>query len=391
AHLLATAGAPPSVVAGARMALERGRGRSSVPVRTTILGTTFGLAALVATATFGSSLTHLVNTPALSGWTFDAVMGTGAATPELVGALRSDPNVTQFSFGTLPDIELAGVDHVAALAFSPGPIQPAIADGRLPRTADEIALAGPTLERLHLRLGDPVSARAFSDQQRPVGTPRTLNIVGKVVMPRFFFSPGRTGEGASFTMEAVRAYDRGLPTDGVFVRVRGPLDASLEELYARVAKATGESPFVLKRQQPRELLDLQRVSNLPFVLAAVLALLAAATLAHTLVSSIRRRSREIAVLRTLGFVRAQVRSALLWQATVVALVALVIGIPAGIEIGRVAWQAFVHGLQFVPSVHIPVVSTLILTGASLLAANLIAALPARAAARMTPATALRTE
>ena len=60
---LARAGAPPSVVVGASRALERGRGRTSVPVVTALLGTVVAVTALVATAVFGASLSNLVSTP----------------------------------------------------------------------------------------------------------------------------------------------------------------------------------------------------------------------------------------------------------------------------------------------------------------------------------------
>jgi hypothetical protein len=70
---LARAGAPPSVVVGTSRALERGRGRASVPVVTALLGTVVAVTALVATAIFGASLSNLVSTPALYGmnWQVD--------------------------------------------------------------------------------------------------------------------------------------------------------------------------------------------------------------------------------------------------------------------------------------------------------------------------------
>ena len=43
------------------------------------------------------------------------------------------------------------------------------------------------------------------------------------------------------------------------------------------------------------------------VLAGLLALLSAATLIHILLTAVRRRARDLAILRTLGFVGSQVR------------------------------------------------------------------------------------
>ena len=62
-ELVARAGAPASAVVGVRNALDRGRGRTSVPVATALVGATVAVIALVATSVFGASLTHLVSTP----------------------------------------------------------------------------------------------------------------------------------------------------------------------------------------------------------------------------------------------------------------------------------------------------------------------------------------
>ena len=64
AEASARAGFPVTLTAGVRMALERGRGRTSVPVRTTIGGAIVGLGAMVAALVFGASLGHLLGSPA---------------------------------------------------------------------------------------------------------------------------------------------------------------------------------------------------------------------------------------------------------------------------------------------------------------------------------------
>jgi ABC-type lipoprotein release transport system permease subunit len=85
---------------------------------------------------------------------------------------------------------------------------------------------------------------------------------------------------------------------------------------------------------PTDVQNLGRVGSLPDVLAGLLALLAASALAHLLVTSIRQRRRDLAVLKTLGFVRSQVSAAVAWQATTVAVVALAVGMPLGFALGR---------------------------------------------------------
>ena len=127
------------------------------------------------------------------------------------------------------------------------------------------------------------------------------------------------------------------------------------------------------------------------MLAGLLGLVAAGTLIHTLVSSVRRRRRDLAVLRALGFVRSQVGLTIVWQATTIVVIALAVGLPLGVVAARLGWRAFVDQLGYVPNPVIPLLAVLLTIPVAILLSNLIAGIPARAAARMRPAEALREE
>ena len=73
---------------------------------------------------------------------------------------------------------------------------------------------------------------------------------------------------------------------------------------------------------------------LPRALAAFLAVLAALAVVHALVSTVRMRRQDLAVLRTLGFERRQLGSTLVWQATTIGVVGLAVGVPLGLVVGR---------------------------------------------------------
>ena len=130
--------------------------------------------------------------------------------------------------------------------------------------------------------------------------------------------------------------------------------------------------------------DLSGVSGLPLILAFVLMLLACGIIAHTLLTSVRRRRRDLAILKTVGFVTRQVRATVAWQATALACAGLIVGVPLGLLAGRWAWILFASQEAIVPA---PVISplTLLAIPAVLLLANAIAAIPARSAARTQPA------
>src|SRR5207249_814848 len=103
------------------------------------------------------------------------------------------------------------------------------------------------------------------------------------------------------------------------------------------------------------------------------------------------RRRDLAILKTLGFVRRQVSTTVAWQATTVAVVALAVGVPVGLAVGRWTWTFFAGQLGVIPQAVVGVASTVIVVPAVILAGNLIAAVPGRLAAGTGPAQILRTE
>ena len=118
---------------------------------------------------------------------------------------------------------------------------------------------------------------------------------------------------------------------------------------------------------------------------------AVAALTLTLVASVRQRRRDLALLKTIGFVRRQLASAVAWQATVAAVVGIVIGIPLGLVVGRVLWDLFARQISAVPYPTVSVPSVVVVAAGTVLLANLVAAIPARTAARTPTAVLLREE
>ena len=144
-------------------------------------------------------------------------------------------------------------------------------------------------------------------------------------------------------------------------------------------------------QQPPRIADLDRVRGVPFAVAAVLGLLGVLTLTHLAVSSVRERRRDLATLKALGFDRRQVRATVGWQTTVVTTAGAVVGVPIGVLIGRIAWSAVVDGLHLPPAPVVPVPAVLAVVITTLVLANVVAAVPGRAAARTPAAVALRAD
>ena len=129
----------------------------------------------------------------------------------------------------------------------------------------------------------------------------------------------------------------------------------------------------------------------PLVLALAMAGAAVLSLALALLSSVRQRRHELALLKALGLTRHQVRATVAWQASSILLLAVLAGMPLGVAGGRWAWSSFASSLGVVPVTVIPAPALLAGALVLLIAGNLLTALPATVAARTRPAALLRTE
>ena len=393
ADRLARAGMPAPTVTGVRLALEPGRGRSAVPVRTVLLGVTLGVAVLAAALAFQASLSGLLTSPEDYGLRWDALVtedfGTDARTH--ASKLEANPMIGSFAAGSIGvplDIGDHRVEAIAVVDVESSGLAK-ILEGREPHGDDEIVLGTRTLDSIGKRVGDRIDV-AVSGTDAPA-----FRIVGRGVTPPIGDS-GSFGEGAVLDYSAlVRIVDdpatveeEAPPPDQLFIRFAPGVSPAAG--LARLNKDFGAGP-VDAPAGPLDLVNFGRVKNLPLILAGLLALLASATLVHALVTAITRRRRDLAILKTLGFVRRQVKASVAWQATTLAGVAIAIGVPIGIVLGRALWTVLANDIGVVPSPRSGLAPNLLLIPLGIALANVIALIPARSASRTQPAVVLRTE
>lgn len=381
ARELARAGVGPVAVTGVRMALEPGRGRTSVPVRAALIGTAVGVAGVVATLIFGASLDRLVDTPSRYGWDWDVLVNTRLPAE----TVRRDPAVAGVTEARYTRLEIGGhpVNAVGVHRIE-GSVLPTVLRGRAPRGAGEVALGRRTLDDLDLEIGD--RAHATGSEGRGA-----LLVVGEAVFASVDDRPV-LAEGAVLTeagLSRFRVNDaQGSGGFSVYL-VRFAPGADQRAARRRLTRASGDAVGGVKL--PPEVDHLTQVDRLPFVLAGFLALLAVLALTHALVTSVRRRRRDLAILGALGFVRRQVEAAVASQAATVALVGLAVGVPLGVVAGRLAWGRVAGGLGVATDPAVPVLALALTIPAAVVLACLVAVLPARAAARTRPAVVLRAE
>ncbi len=412
------AGLPPAGVAGLRFALEPGRGRTAVPVRSVMAGAVLAAMVGVATLTFAASLGYLVSHPRLYGWNFSYALystdGWGPFPPALTNPrLHADRQIAATTGVYFLTVQIDGQTVPVILSPVRAAVAPAPLSGHALDGPGQIVLGPSTLAQLHVRVGGQVTVQLGS-----VIKNTRLRVVGTAALPAIGDTLSVHPSLSTGAILPVQVVSRAALLDGgaesgpnaIFVRLRPEVSpaagfAALQKV-ARSYDAIAHSPAVLRQagptalelqasvlpaQRPAEIVNYKTMGAMPAILATGLAAGAVAGLGLTLIASVRRRRRDLALLKTLGFTRAQLAAAIAWQATVTAAAGLLVGLPLGIAAGRWLWLAFARQLSAVPDPVIPVVSVALTAVAALVLANLVAALPGRAAARTPAAAILRAE
>ena len=128
------------------------------------------------------------------------------------------------------------------------------------------------------------------------------------------------------------------------------------------------------------LANIRTLINLIYALLALAVFIALLGIANTLALSIFERTRELGLLRAVGMTRSQLRSAVRWEATIIALLGTTLGLAIGTGFG---W-AIVEALegQGITEFQLPVGQFVVITVIAALAGVAAAILPARRAARL---------
>ena len=401
---LSTAGAPASTLIGVRHALEPGAGRAAMPVSSALVGAILAVAALCATAVFGASLTHLTETPSQYGRQFDAwfsVNGTGTAsqnerlldrarTPRHRGDHRGprEPRPHQREGGRwhrrteLPRPPPADDDRRTAprrRRRSRARCEDHGAGGRPHR------VVGP---RDHLAPRNGEGRNRMVPDRRHGSPPTRLQCSGAGHRsslhprrpPRRTLRAGRPPEGLPDESTSRR---RGRLPGAHGARVEraggpGPIEPGLP--------VAGEPPF-----PPTDLVNFGEAVNFPLIFGFIAVLFGAATLLHLLLTTLSQRRQEMGLLKSLGMIRRQVAYTVSWQTTTVAIIGIVVGVPLGVAAGRLVWHTFATNLGVFAG---PVTTAWVIVtvaAATLVAANLLAVVPAVIAAPVPAARLLKAE
>jgi predicted lysophospholipase L1 biosynthesis ABC-type transport system permease subunit len=369
-------------------------------VRPALVGAVVGVLGIVGTMSIDHGIRDALAHPQRAGVTFDALV---MPNPNHFTATNVDSKLIadltaaagNGNAAAVLDRNVIDVSGIGVPAFSvrppvgvaETPIQFTTTSGRAPRDLGEAAIGPATADALHVGVGSTVTV---GDKRRPV------RIVGKALFPNDVHSEFDEG-----LWLAPQQYDAVVPpyTPGsnapiqraVAVRFGGAVDPA--KAVSHLQQAIGQQvQDVSPSDVPVELTNLRNIRTLPVVLAGFLALLAVAALSHVLVTSVRRRRRDFAVLRAMGLSRRATRLVLNSQATAIGLFGLLVGVPLGLALGRTGWRLV---SERVPLANVPPLALLaivVLVPATLVTVNTLALWPGQLVGRRRmPAEALRTE
>ncbi|HEY8061004.1 MAG TPA: ABC transporter permease, partial [Acidimicrobiales bacterium] len=299
------------------------------------------LTGVVAVATFAASLDHLIATPALYGfgWDEDIVLqAEGEAIAEEEGPrLAADERVSGLSEYRIFEISFGGDQRIGGLAVErlEGDVAPTLLAGRLPTARDEIAVDPSSLDGPGPELGDVLNTPDLSD----IAALRVVGLLTGTGLGSFVVSPEAAEDLHADVSEAGFLLTWADGVDGAAARA---------DLAGRFAEVEAPRPTA-------EVLNLSGVRGVPLALGGFFILIGLATAGHTMVITGRRRRRDLAITRALGFTRRQAVAVLVGETGTVGTVGLILGLVVGTALGRLVWRSVADALRVVPTVIVPVV------------------------------------
>jgi putative ABC transport system permease protein len=308
-------GAGPVVLGGVKDATQR-------PLRTTLaaLSVVLAVVAMLVTLSFGATVDRATSNPDLTGDPWDAVVvpAEGTEHGELTAAIAAVPGVVGW-FGESGDRRVVDGEVLLARAVwgDPAAAGYVIREGRNMTAAGE-ALAGyGLLQRLGREVGDTVVVDVED-------VSIDVRIVGR------YSETEDTGEVLLFRSESLAgAFPEALPD---VYHVVGAAGTDREQLAASLQSALGDEVSVRPLVVEADEMDAFAITF--WSVAALVLAVALANLGATVLLGVRERSRDLGVLRAIGFTPSQLVASTAISTLLLVLAAVVVGVPLGLWLSR---------------------------------------------------------
>jgi putative ABC transport system permease protein len=362
---------------GLGLALDAGQGR--VRQRTALVAVWLTVLLATAAALFATALFRLTNTPDRYGWAWSAAVGTdfGPIPSGYATRIAASNQVTSAAGATLGTARVGG-DLVSGIGIDQlrgSTVFPTITAGRLPQADDEVVLGARTLARAHSHIGEELSIEVN-------GQRRQVRVVGTAVFPELGSSKfdetalgrGLAGRASLFPQGPGGKYNY------VLVRVR---PGGVAPLRAQVARfGCPDRSCVVTDGRPTDISGYAHSRSEAWIVVGGLAVAYTVVVAHAMLTALRRRRRDLALLKAIGMTRRSVTAAVVWQSAALAMVGAGIGVPLGTVLAHWTWARFAVTLG-VPTGTVAVPSVLALSAVAVAVLTCLPMIPGSVLARRT--------
>jgi len=382
----------PSVTTGVGAATDNRRAGAGLAA---MLGCAVATAVAAAAIVFGASLTHLVDDPEAYGWPWDITVITGAGYGDTVPDVVEERLAQDDVRDDIADYGYFSMEPSTLLDGQPVPVVFGYAratdasfpmlEGEPARVAGEAVLGADTADELDVGVGDTVTLEALE------GGTQEVQVVGIAVLPdlgAFESDRAGLGTGAFVLVDVDPGAESSASVTGISVRDGADPAAVLATLEPDLStwSQLAETPVThVDPVRSAEIINASELRLAPLLLGGLLLVSLGVGLWLAITLSVRDRQRELAILRALGFGSREVRRSVRWQGLTLVAVGLAFGLPLGVIGGRYAWRTFAERLGVVPDTTVPVSWMLGLVVVTLALGWIAVALPARSAARVSPA------
>ena len=370
ARIIGRAATGPLASTARRFAFQSSGGRQ---VRTILVSVGLAVGLFAGTIAFASTVDTVVRTPRAHGWNWDASLmnAFGTIPDEALRGVVDSEEVSGATAFTTGFVSLGG-RRVAAIGLQSleGEVALRLSRGRSPQTADEIVLGRQTLASVGRSVGDRIAVG------RTDGV-HSMTIVGEGVFPSIGsarFGSLSLGDGVATIASVMPAGDPTGRYNGLFLTVSG--DRPRKEQLARLREVvtelgcTDSSCFLLDAAPP-QLAGYSELSSVWLPFGVALGTIIAVVLSYGIISTVRSRRHELAVLGALGMTGSQVTCVVVLQSMATAIASMLVGVPAGLLVASVSWRLFSASVGIDWPVHLPLVGLGLLVASTLVGAAAI--------------------
>lgn len=307
--------------------------------------------------------------------------GFGAALPGgVAAAVRAVPGVEVATPSRGTPAKLAGD---AGLVSGYDPIEAPkvldfeVTDGSFSQLGlDDVAVYNKLADDHHWKIGSRIKA-VF-----PLTGERTLTV-------RALMDGQPLGAQVATTLETIEQVAPGAQDNILWALAPDASISQLKDAVAPFKNADVTTPDIIK-QQVNDLAN--QLLAIVIALLGLSIVIAVIGVANTIALSIVERTRELGVLRAVGMSRPQLRSAIRWESTIVAVFGTILGLVIGVGFGvAIMWKLVADKVAVFTVVEVPYSQLVIATILAALAGAAAAFLPAFRASRLNALEAIRTE